>query len=29
VTSESRLEKISLPRLVGGFQGVRAYSGVF
>jgi hypothetical protein len=29
MTSGSRLGKVSLPRSVGGFHGVRAYSGVF
>jgi hypothetical protein len=29
MTSGSNLEKVSFPRSVGGFHGVRAYSGVF
>jgi hypothetical protein len=29
MTSGSRLEKVSLLRLVGGFHSVHAYSGVF
>jgi hypothetical protein len=28
MTSGSNLEKVGFPRLVGGFHGVRAYSGV-
>jgi hypothetical protein len=29
MTSGSNLEKVSLPRSVGGFHDVQAYSGVF
>jgi hypothetical protein len=28
MTSGSNIEKVSLPRLVGGFHSVRSYSGV-